>query len=77
MTDQITKNYFVLPTIAIILNAAKLTCQKGDRQLALEIKIVWRNKKNMASGLFALLDDVSALVKASAASLDDVPAQVI
>ncbi|MCB2377733.1 DUF808 domain-containing protein [Hymenobacter sp. BT635] len=30
----------------------------------------------MASGLFALLDDVSALVKASAASLDDVPAQV-
>ncbi|MBC7744214.1 MAG: DUF808 domain-containing protein [Flavobacterium sp.] len=30
----------------------------------------------MASGFFALLDDVSALVKASAASLDDVPAQV-
>ena len=30
----------------------------------------------MASGLFALLDDISALVKASAASLDDVPAQV-
>ncbi|WP_017733708.1 DUF808 domain-containing protein [Nafulsella turpanensis] len=30
----------------------------------------------MASGLLALLDDVSALVKASAASLDDVPAQV-
>ena len=30
----------------------------------------------MASGLVALLDDVSALVKASAASLDDVPAQV-
>ncbi|HEX8657620.1 MAG TPA: DUF808 domain-containing protein, partial [Hymenobacter sp.] len=30
----------------------------------------------MPSGLFALLDDVSALVKASAASLDDVPAQV-
>ena len=30
----------------------------------------------MASGLVALLDDVSALVKASAASLDDIPAQV-
>ncbi|WP_375434837.1 DUF808 domain-containing protein [uncultured Hymenobacter sp.] len=30
----------------------------------------------MASGLFALLDDIAALVKASAASLDDVPAQV-
>jgi len=30
----------------------------------------------MASGFFALLDDVSALVKASAASLDDVPAQI-
>jgi hypothetical protein len=30
----------------------------------------------MASGLLALLDDVSALVKASAASLDDIPAQV-
>ena len=30
----------------------------------------------MASGFFALLDDVSALVKASAASLDDVPTQV-
>lgn len=30
----------------------------------------------MASGLLALFDDVSALVKASAASLDDVPAQV-
>jgi predicted DNA repair protein MutK len=30
----------------------------------------------MASGLIALLDDISALVKASAASLDDVPAQV-
>lgn len=30
----------------------------------------------MPSGLFALLDDISALVKASAASLDDVPAQV-
>jgi predicted DNA repair protein MutK len=30
----------------------------------------------MASGLFALLDDISALVKASAASLDDIPAQV-
>lgn len=30
----------------------------------------------MPSGLVALLDDVSALVKASAASLDDVPAQV-
>lgn len=30
----------------------------------------------MASGLFALLDDISALVKLSAASLDDVPAQV-
>lgn len=30
----------------------------------------------MASGFFALLDDISALVKASAASLDDVPAQV-
>src|SRR5690606_16674849 len=30
----------------------------------------------MASGLFALLDDISALVKASAASLDDVPTQV-
>lgn len=30
----------------------------------------------MPSGLFALLDDVSALVKASAATLDDVPAQV-
>lgn len=30
----------------------------------------------MASGLLALLDDISALVKASAASLDDVPAQV-
>ncbi len=30
----------------------------------------------MASGLFALLDDISALVKASAATLDDVPTQV-
>ena len=30
----------------------------------------------MPSGLFALLDDVSALVKVSAASLDDVPAQI-
>ena len=30
----------------------------------------------MASGFFALLDDISALVKTSAASLDDVPAQV-
>jgi uncharacterized protein len=30
----------------------------------------------MASGLLALLDDISALVKVSAASLDDVPAQV-
>ncbi|QHL86028.1 DUF808 family protein [Nibribacter ruber] len=30
----------------------------------------------MASGLLALLDDVAALVKVSAASLDDVPAQV-
>ena len=30
----------------------------------------------MPSGLVALLDDVSALVKASAASLDDIPAQV-
>jgi predicted DNA repair protein MutK len=30
----------------------------------------------MATGLVALLDDISALVKASAASLDDVPAQV-
>ncbi len=30
----------------------------------------------MASGFFALLDDISALVKAGAASLDDVPAQV-
>ena len=30
----------------------------------------------MASGLIALLDDISALVKASAASLDDVPTQV-
>ncbi|WP_026464278.1 DUF808 domain-containing protein [Adhaeribacter aquaticus] len=30
----------------------------------------------MASGLLALLDDISALVKVSAASLDDVPSQV-
>ena len=30
----------------------------------------------MASGFFALLDDISALVKATAISLDDVPAQV-
>ncbi|ALI99612.1 DUF808 domain-containing protein [Rufibacter tibetensis] len=30
----------------------------------------------MASGLLALLDDVAALVKVSAATLDDVPAQV-
>lgn len=30
----------------------------------------------MASGFFALLDDISALVKASAASLDDVPTQI-
>jgi predicted DNA repair protein MutK len=30
----------------------------------------------LASGFFALLDDISALVKASAASIDDVPAQV-
>jgi predicted DNA repair protein MutK len=30
----------------------------------------------MASGFFALLDDISALVKATAASLDDVPTQV-
>ena len=30
----------------------------------------------MASGFFALLDDISALVKASAASMDDVPTQV-
>jgi len=32
--------------------------------------------QGMASGLFALLDDISALVKASAASLDDAPALV-
>ena len=30
----------------------------------------------MATGLLALLDDVAALVKVSAASLDDVPAQI-
>lgn len=30
----------------------------------------------MPSGFFALLDDIGALVKASAASLDDIPAQV-
>ncbi|MDQ3278577.1 MAG: DUF808 domain-containing protein [Bacteroidota bacterium] len=30
----------------------------------------------MPSGFFAILDDISALVKASAASLDDVPTQV-
>ncbi|MBO3272873.1 DUF808 domain-containing protein [Hymenobacter defluvii] len=30
----------------------------------------------MPSGFFALLDDISALVKASAASLDDVPTQI-
>jgi len=30
----------------------------------------------MPSGLFALLDDIGALIKASAASLDDVPTQV-
>src|SRR4051812_46909640 len=30
----------------------------------------------MASGFFALLDDIAALVKASAASLDDVPTQI-
>jgi predicted DNA repair protein MutK len=30
----------------------------------------------MPSGLFALLDDIGALVKASAASLDDVPTQI-
>lgn len=30
----------------------------------------------MATGILALLDDISALVKASAASLDDVPTQV-
>ena len=30
----------------------------------------------MATGLLALLDDVAALVKVSAASLDDVPTQV-
>ncbi|MDB5478191.1 MAG: transporter [Alphaproteobacteria bacterium] len=30
----------------------------------------------MATGLLALLDDIAALVKASAASLDDIPAQV-
>lgn len=30
----------------------------------------------MASGFFALLDDIGALVKASAATLDDVPTQV-
>ena len=30
----------------------------------------------MSSGLLALLDDVSALLKATAASLDDVPTQV-
>ena len=30
----------------------------------------------MPSGLLALLDDISALVKVSAASLDDVPTQV-
>jgi hypothetical protein len=34
------------------------------------------NLKYMASGFFALLDDIGALVKASAASLDDVPTQV-
>ena len=34
------------------------------------------NLLTMPSGLFALLDDISALVKASAASLDDVPTQV-
>lgn len=31
----------------------------------------------MASGFFALLDDISALVKASAVSLNDVPAHVV
>ncbi len=31
----------------------------------------------MSSGLLALLDDVAALVKVSAASLDDIPAQVL
>ena len=30
----------------------------------------------MPSGLLALLDDIGALVKVSAASLDDVPTQV-
>ncbi|AKD54890.1 DUF808 domain-containing protein [Spirosoma radiotolerans] len=30
----------------------------------------------MPSGLFALLDDISALVKSSAATLDDVPSQI-
>ncbi|MCY7420203.1 MAG: DUF808 domain-containing protein [Chitinophagaceae bacterium] len=30
----------------------------------------------MASGFFALLDDITALVKVSAASLDDVPSQI-
>lgn len=33
-------------------------------------------KTNMATGLLALLDDVAALVKVSAATLDDVPTQV-
>jgi uncharacterized protein len=37
----------------------------------------WRHQyPPMATGLLALLDDVSALVKATAASLDDLPAQV-
>ncbi|MGI9399694.1 MAG: DUF808 family protein, partial [Rhizobiaceae bacterium] len=30
----------------------------------------------MSTGLLALLDDVAALVKVTAASLDDVPAQI-
>ena len=30
----------------------------------------------MSTGLLALLDDVAALVKVSAATLDDVPAQI-
>jgi hypothetical protein len=40
------------------------------------IKIWLKSAPIMATGLLALLDDIAALVKVSAASLDDIPAQV-
>lgn len=47
-----------------------------DRIQVLSYNRSLTREDGLATGLLALLDDVSALVKASAASLDDIPAQV-